>query len=69
MPIVLHANCPPCQLSSMPIIRMLIVLHANNPHVNYPRTIFRQLNVYILKTSTYPMTICRYNARVEIIKI
>ena len=28
--------------------------------------IFRQLNVFILITSTYPMTICRYNTRLKL---
>ena len=36
MPLVVHANCPPCQLSSMTIFRMPVFLHANCPHANCP---------------------------------
>ena len=46
---------------------MFLYIEKYNTYIIYTY-IFRQLNVFILKTSTYPMTICRYNARVKLKK-
>ena len=47
MPIVLHANCPPCQLSFMPIVRMPIV---RMPIVLAPSQMYinREIKYYLI---------------------
>ena len=47
---------------------MFMYIQKYNAYIIYIYS-FRQLNVYILKTSTYPMTICRLLRTHEIIKI